>query len=411
MESMPKSTLLITAFTVLSLNLFSQCLEWSNPTPEIGYTIFGSVPCNGDTLAVNSFSIWQSDAYEIENLEAGGNYEFNHCDGVGAWIPEYTVFAPSGAIDAFGAGSGCSISWTATESGTYTLAINELDSCGVTGSIDNGLPSLITLSGGVDCLLPPIFIDGSESFEVDTLPGCWVQYNEDGDIFSWFIDTGSVAFEGGQIMRSNSFVPIFGAVNPDHYLVSAPVLISDGDSLYYVVSALDELFPNEFYSIEVAINGNQPEDFTEIFSETLTSANWEGRSIDMSEFAGETVYIAFRHHNVSDQSALLIDAVALPGEILENCAEVLSTNPNFEKLTFGLYPNPASQFVNLANNNESGDYQIRTFDVNGKLVGSAQVRLAQNGVHQLNVGQLRPGVYTIHIIGRHGVGSQKLIVQ
>ncbi len=78
MESMPKSTLLITAFTVLSLNLFSQCLEWSNPTPEIGYTIFGSVPCNGDTLAVNSFSIWQSDAYEIENLEAGGNYEFNH---------------------------------------------------------------------------------------------------------------------------------------------------------------------------------------------------------------------------------------------------------------------------------------------------------------------------------------------
>ena len=131
----------------------------------------------------------------------------------------------------------------------------------------------------------------------------------------------------------------------------------------------------------------------------------------MSEFAGETVYIAFRHHNVSDQSALLIDAVALPGEILENCAEVLSTNPNFEKLTFGLYPNPASQFVNLANNNESGDYQIRTFDVNGKLVGSDQVRLTQNAIHQLNVGQLRPGVYTIHIIGRHGVGSQKLIVQ
>ncbi len=409
---MPKSTLFITLFSLLSINLFSQCLEWSNPSAEVGYSVFGSVPCNGDTLTTSSFEVWQSDAYEIENLEAGGTYEFYHCDGAGAWTPEYTVFAPSGAIDAFGAGTGCSISWTASESGTYLVAINEVDSCGVTGSIDNGFPTLITLSGGTDCPAPPVFIEGAESFEADTLPGCWVSYNEDGDIFSWFIDDSTVeAFDGVQYMRSSSFVPGIGAINPDNYLVSSPRLISEGDSLYYVVSAFSEFFPNEFYSIEVAINGNQPEDFTEIFSETLSSTNWEGRSIDMSDYAGELVYIAFRHHNSTDQSGLLIDAVALPGELVENCAEVLSTDTDFEKLSFGLYPNPANNIVNLSNRNESGDYLIRTFDVNGKLVSSEQVRLAQNSVHQMDVNQLKPGVYTIQIIGRKAVGSQKLVVQ
>ena len=409
---MPKSTLLIALFSSLTFNLFSQCLDWSNPTPAIGYSVFGSVPCNGDTIATSSFEVWQSDAYEIENLEAGATYAFNHCEGSGAWIPEYTVFAPSGAIDAFGAGTGCSISWTASESGTYLVAVNEADSCGVTGSIDNGFPSLITISGDADCPSPPVFIEGAESFEADTLPGCWVSYNEDGDIFNWFIDSATVdAFDGGQYMRSSSFIEGFGALTPDNYLVSAPVVISEGDSLYYVVSAFSEFFPNEFYSIEVAINGNQPGDFIEIYSETLSSTNWEGRSIDMSEYTGETVYIAFRHHNSTDQSGLLIDAVALPGEILENCGEVLSTDPDFERLSFGLYPNPASDLVNLSNQNESGEYLIRTFDINGKLVASGQVRLAQNSVHQMDVNQLERGVYTIQIIGRESVGSQKLVIQ
>ncbi|MCZ4410759.1 choice-of-anchor J domain-containing protein [Cryomorphaceae bacterium 1068] len=409
---MPKSTLLITLFSLLSINLFSQCLEWTNPTSEAGYSVFTSVPCNGDTLTTNSFEVWQSDAYEIPNLEAGGTYEFYHCDGAGEWTPEYTVFAPSGAIDAFGVGTGCSISWTASESGTYLIAINELDSCGIAGSTNNGFPTLITLSGGEDCTEPPIFIEGSESFEADTLPGCWISYNEDDDIFSWFIDNATVeAFDGEQYMRSSSFVPGIGAITPDNYLVSSPRVISEGDSLYYVVSAFSEFFPNEFYSIEIAINGNQPEDFIEIFSETLSSTNWEGRFIDMSDYAGEIVYVAFRHHNSTDQSGLLIDAVALPGEELENCAEVLSSDSDFEKLTFGLYPNPANDKVILSNLNESGDYLIRTFNVSGKLVVSEQVRLVQNSSYQMDVNHLLPGVYTIQILGRDAVGSQKLVIQ
>ena len=70
--------------------------------------------------------------------------------GAGSWVPEYTIYAPSGAVDAYGSGNanGCSISWVATETGTYIIAINEAGACGEANQIDNGYPE-ITCNGNV----------------------------------------------------------------------------------------------------------------------------------------------------------------------------------------------------------------------------------------------------------------------
>ncbi len=407
---MPKTTFFIALLSFCFLNTFSQCPEWSTPTPEVGYDVFNSVPCNGDTLSITAFEIWQSDAYEIENLQAGATYEFNHCEGSGAWTPEYTVFAPSGEIEAFGPGTGCSFSWTAAETGTYTIAVNEADSCGIAGTTNNGFPSLITISGGSDCPPPPVVIDGAESFELDSLPECWVIYDQDEDDSEWEIDSSGIAFDGDNLMRSYSFVPGFGALSPDNYLVSPPLNISEGDSLYYVVAALSDFFPNEFYSIEVAMNGNQPEDFIEIFSETLNSTDWEGRSLDMSDYAGEIVYIAFRHQNSFDQSALLIDAVALPGEVLPNCENVLSTDDLLPG-DFKLYPNPTNGQLSITSFDFHGVTSIQIFDLAGKLVESTMVQLTSNGANQLDLNHLDRGVYLLRIIGTEKVGSRKLIIR
>lgn len=406
---MPKITLLVGLFSLIWLNTFSQCTEWSNPSSEVGYNVFSAVPCNGDTTLNTSFEIWQSDAYEIDNLEAGATYEFNHCEGSGAWIPEYTVFAPSGAIDAFGAGTGCSISWTASESGTYTIAINEADSCGIAGTTNNGFPSFITISGGTDCPLPPVVLEGAESFEADTLPGCWTTYNEDGDVFGWFLNGDSIAFDGARMMQSNSFVSGIGGLTPDNYLVSPPLTVSEGDSLYYVVSALTNFFPNEFYSVEVAINGNEPEDFEEVFSETLSSTEWGGRSVDLSEFAGEIIYIAFRHHNSFDQSALLIDAVALPGEIIENCQDVLSSN-DLQRADFNIYPNPTQDRVNISASEIQGEAMIEVLDLAGKRLKAKRVKLSGKGDYRMDLSDLDRGVYLIRLIGKDRTGSRKLVI-
>ena len=95
---------------------------------------------------IQDFEVWMSEAYVMENVVEGTSYTFSHCNGPGAgsWIPEYTIIAPSGNIDAFGAGDGdgCSITWIATESGTYLIGINEAGNCGVGAGVDNGFPAI-----------------------------------------------------------------------------------------------------------------------------------------------------------------------------------------------------------------------------------------------------------------------------
>lgn len=128
------------------------CLTWVNPSPDGGWTNFsdlGGAPTVADGcpfVEISNIEVWQSEAYEIENIVAGTSYTFSHCNGAGAgsWVPEYVIVAPSGAVDAngLGDGDGCSITWTATESGTYLVGINNAAECGVAADVDNGYPAI-----------------------------------------------------------------------------------------------------------------------------------------------------------------------------------------------------------------------------------------------------------------------------
>ncbi|MCP4123056.1 MAG: T9SS type A sorting domain-containing protein [Bacteroidetes bacterium] len=119
---------------------------------------FGGAPCDPGTGCqfneLDVFEVWASEAYSIDNFVEGATYSFSMCNGSGAgsWVPEFTIVAPSGAIDAFGAGDGdaCTITWTASESGAYTIIINEAGFCGpgsTNEATNNGYPALTCTSG------------------------------------------------------------------------------------------------------------------------------------------------------------------------------------------------------------------------------------------------------------------------
>ncbi len=140
------------------------CLDWENPTSTSGWTdfntTFGGAPCDDGTGCpfneITAFEVFASEAYAVDNFIAGGVYAFSMCNGtgVGAWVPEFTIIAPSGAVDAFGPGDGdgCTITWTASESGTYLIVINEAGACGggTNLSTNNGFPALTCL-GNANC--------------------------------------------------------------------------------------------------------------------------------------------------------------------------------------------------------------------------------------------------------------------
>jgi len=151
----------------ISIGASQPCLDWINPDPDSGWTDFNTTfdgaPCDDGTGCpfneIIDFEVFSSEAYSVNDFQEGGTYTFSMCNGPGAgsWVPEFTIIAPSGEVEAFGAGDGdgCSITWTASESGTYLIVINEADNCGGgdNTATSNGYPAL-TCSGGPEVACP-----------------------------------------------------------------------------------------------------------------------------------------------------------------------------------------------------------------------------------------------------------------
>ena len=404
--------LLFTAiFSIITIGASAQCMDWVKPSPTAGWTDFKIVPCNGEFKLMDMFEVNASEAYRMEGVMVDGNYTFSMCDGAGAgsWVPDFTIIAPSGAVDAFGAGDGdgCSITWTATEDGDYLVVINEADNCGVDNIIDNGNPKIMTNSGGAACIE---FIEGSESFEgSDTdLPECWQAIDADGDGNNWEIvpfDDSEVIFNGANAIASFSYINDVGDITPDNYLITPKLDITAGDSLYYVVNALDPDWPEEKYSVLVSTASSAIADFTTVaFTETLTSGDFEPRTVDLSAYAGQSIYIAFRHHNSTGNYAILLDAIYLPGV---NCNPLAVQE--VENVESKLYPNPATDNLNITSSLQ-GAATINIFDAVGRVVSQKNVNLS-DAIYTQNISSLESGVYVIQIQAGDKMTTQRFIKQ
>lgn len=163
-----KKMLLLTGAAIFAASFaYSQCTEWVEPSPTTGWpdfnNQFGAAPCSETpplTFEITAFEVWQSEAYAIAGVKAGGSYTVGACFGpvggapTNSWSKSYTVISPSGNIDAFGRNSGstCELTFTATESGDYLIVVNRAGSanCGVFSNAGGGFFSL-TYNGGASC--------------------------------------------------------------------------------------------------------------------------------------------------------------------------------------------------------------------------------------------------------------------
>ena len=119
-------------------------------------------------------------------------------------------------------------------------------------------------------------------------------------------------------------------------------------SLSFFAAAQDSAYPAEHYGVYVSTTTTDPSAFTLIWDETMDANGgqhrvqgaWGEKHADLSNYAGQTIYIAFRHFNCSDEFVFLIDdvTVALVSAVEENIAESIA-----------VYPNPTSSMVTIAN--------------------------------------------------------------
>ncbi len=160
-------------------------------------------------------------------------------------------------------------------------------------------------------------------FEDRTLNG-WVAIDADGDGYTWANSSKYTEEECGfqsfySVMSHSSLQT--KALKPDNYLSTAKKYhITENSILRFRVSAENKACPEEHYGVAISTNSNHKvADFATIWEETLpkddnSSTNhgtWYERTVDLSKYAGQDVYIAFRHFNCTNQFWINIDNVEL----------------------------------------------------------------------------------------------------
>lgn len=142
----------------------------------------------------------------------------------------------------------------------------------------------------------------------------WTLTNSDGDGFDWVIaDYDDGAQE--EHASSASWDGTAGVLTPDNWMVSTAIDLSAASgtiNLDWKVYGQDQAYADENYTVYVGTSNSivtlasSTTTFTEVVG---TSAGYMSRTLDVSAFAGQTIYVAFRHHGVSDMFRLNIDDV------------------------------------------------------------------------------------------------------
>lgn len=137
--------------------------------------------------------------------------------------------------------------------------------------------------------------------------------DSDGDGFEW--TTNDYGTAEGDVATSASWDANAGVLTPDNWMISDAIDLTGASGTVYLswkAYAQDQDWADEEYSVYVSTNNDvatltsEGSDFNEIIG---TSAGYEGRSIDVSSMTGSMIYVAFRHHNSTDEFRLNIDDV------------------------------------------------------------------------------------------------------
>lgn len=172
-----------------------------------------------------------------------------------------------------------------------------------------------------------------EGFEGATVPQGWVMYDQDGDGYNWTLETCAetphmTPHVGNGCMYSESYSNEIGALTPNNWLVTPAITIpaEAAASLTFWVAGQDASWCDEHYEVYVSTTGNTVADFTgNPVHEAITTGEYVQQTVNLSSYAGQTIYVAFVHNEVTDQFVFLLDDVevlAVSGETITATASL-----------------------------------------------------------------------------------------
>jgi len=250
-----------------------------------------------------------------------------------------------------------------------------------------------------------------ESFELPDLPACWQTIDADADGFNW--NSWFDVSDGGEVLDGNTGTGMMVSASydnealvltPDNYLILPQLDIQEGESLTYFVAGLDPQYSEERYSIVLSETGAAAEDFTTtLLTDTTSSEFFEEITVELDAYVGQQVYIAFRHHDVSNQFILRIDDVQYPTTV--NDCPILVSVEEQNDLEIGVFPNPAQNQLTITVNTVNSS--ITLTDVTGKVV-LEEISLGNKTV--LDVSEFQNGIYLLRVETASGIETERVVI-
>ena len=152
-------------------------------------------------------------------------------------------------------------------------------------------------------------------FETDPFAEGWTIRDDDGDGYNWEWMEGSGSdynvYEGTHCMASASYQnSAFGggtALTPNNWLISPA--FTAGSTVTFWYAGQDPNYAAETFGVYVIANGTASDELGHF----TASNTYQQGSVDISDFAGQTVQVAFRHYGVTDMFRLNLDLVEVSG--------------------------------------------------------------------------------------------------
>lgn len=193
------------------------------------------------------------------------------------------------------------------------------------------LPCLMAL--GMSVSAQTYFSDNFNDQDVSD----WTKYDVDGDGKNWgdifqITDTNNNPVTPvSLISRSWQTTPL----TPNNWIVSPAINLTSATGqidLFWKVQCAAASWDNERYSVYVGTASDitslqaSTVKFTEVYNDPANAGTQYSRSLDVSSFAGQTIYVAFRHHDVTDMDFISIDDVVVksPETTAPNCTTIVA---------------------------------------------------------------------------------------
>ena len=187
------------------------------------------------------------------------------------------------------------------------------------------------------------------------------------------------------------------------WLISSQLQLGTSSSIDMWVKTYTDQWGFERYKVGVSTTNNDPGSFTFVSSGSYEEAPaaWTQRSYDLSAYDNQSVYIGINCVS-NDAFVFMIDDIEI------NTTGTSIDGIKDEVQNISIYPNPASDYINVVSSFSGENMQITFTNMIGEIIDFVTYNNFSAGEYKIDMSKFDAGIYYININADNKVISEKI---